>query len=75
MNSGSAPSSFLITSVGNMQSSMWVGKSGVMETTMVTQFSENDLYFTTSMKIRNTGTSSVTNVYCKSFLRFLFSYQ
>jgi hypothetical protein len=66
---GMTPSSFQVTSTGNtatgIQSALWVGQSGVMEVTTVTQFAVNKLYFTTSVKLQNKGTSTISNAYCK----------
>ena len=63
------PSSFQVTSTGDtntgIQSALWVGQSGVVQVTTVTQFAVNKLYFTTSVKMQNKGTSTITNVYCK----------
>lgn len=62
---GMFPSTFKITSTPDVQSSLWVAQSGGLEVTKVTQFGNDKLFFTTSVKIQNLGSSAITNFYCK----------
>jgi len=57
------PVAFDITSKGNKQSALWVGNKNSLEVTKVTQFDGEKLFFTTSVVLKNTGTSALTNVY------------
>ena len=57
------PIAFDITSKGNKQSVLWVGKKDSMEITKVTQFDGDQLFFTTSVVVKNTGSSALSNVY------------
>ncbi|GMI00407.1 hypothetical protein TrST_g13361 [Triparma strigata] len=58
-----------VTSHGGKQSSFWVGKSGNLQISKVTQFTDtgnaatDKLYFSTSVTMKNTGSSTMTNVY------------
>lgn len=69
---GMYPTTFQITSTPDIQSALWVGRSGELEVTKVTQFGNNNLYFTTSVKLQNIGTSVITNVYCKFLFNLLW---
>ena len=62
---GMVPTTFQITSTPDIQSTLWVGKSGNVEVTKVTQFGNNNLFFTTTVKVKNIGTSAIKNFYCK----------
>ncbi|CAM9786495.1 unnamed protein product, partial [Ectocarpus fasciculatus] len=60
---GMNPSTFQITSTPEIQSSLWVAQSGDVEVTKVTQFGNDNLFFTTSVKIQNIGSSAISNFY------------
>jgi hypothetical protein len=64
---GMTPSTFQITSTAYIQSTLWVARSGDVEVTKVTQFGNDNLYFTTSVKVQNVGSSPITDFYCKYF--------
>ena len=59
------PTTFEITSTESTQSAQWVGRQGEIEISKVTQFKNTDAYFTTSVTVKNIGTSKITNFYCK----------
>ena len=63
---GMNPTTFKITSTALIQSSLWVAQSGDVEVTKVTQLGNDNLFFTTSVKIQNIGASTIKNFYCKS---------
>lgn len=62
---GFKPTTFKITSTDTVQSALWVGKVGQLEITKVIQFKNTDLYFSTTVTIKNIGTSTISNIYCK----------
>lgn len=63
------PTHIEITSHENKQASFWVGKTGNLRVSKVTQFSDSgsastdDLHFSTSVTLKNEGTSPITNLY------------
>ena len=65
-NSGITPTKFQITSTDRIQSVLWVGNIGQIEVTKVTQFKNTDVYFSTTVTIKNAGSSKVSNLYCKT---------
>lgn len=71
------PSTFLVTSTDSSQSSLWVGKSGGVQISMITEFGNDDLYFTTSVTMQNIGDDVLSDVYCKYFhlYSFLLNYR
>lgn len=70
------PSTFMITSTDTTQSSLWIGKSGGVQISMITEFSNTNLYFTTSVTIQNIGSDVLSDVYCKFYIYifYLFLY-
>jgi hypothetical protein len=60
-----SPDLLLVTSTSDSQSAMWHGISGEVETTAVTVLSNDNLYFTTYVKIKNIGASRLNDFYCK----------
>jgi hypothetical protein len=60
------PTAFLVTSTDASQSSLWVGKSGGVQVSMITEFGNDNLYFTTSVTMQNIGADVLSDVYCKS---------
>lgn len=71
-NIGITPTTFQITSTDQIQSALWVGTIGGIEVTKVTQFKNTDVYFSTTVTIKNVGTSNVSNLYCKLLSFFSF---
>lgn len=69
---GITPTTFKITSTSTTQSALWVGKVGQLEITKVIQFKNSDVYFTTTVTIKNIGTSTISNLYCK-YIDFNFT--
>ena len=61
--SGVVPQSNEITSTASTQSTLWVGKYRDLKVSKVTQFDNDDVYFTTSVTLENTGSTPLTNVY------------
>jgi hypothetical protein len=59
------PTALWITSGGGQQSVLWVGNVGSLEVKMVTYLSDNKLYFTTSVVIKNTATTAIRDLYCE----------
>jgi hypothetical protein len=62
------PSTLWVTSGGGQQSVLWVGKVGSLEVKTVTHLSDNKLYFTTSVVIKNTATTEIRKLYCKCLM-------
>jgi hypothetical protein len=60
------PTTFQITSNDIAQAAQWVGSKNEMEISKVVQFKNDDAFFTTSVTVKNTGTTAVTNFYCKN---------
>ena len=69
-----SPTTFQITSTPATLSAMWVGTAGPLEVTKVTQFQNDKVYFTTTVTLKNIGTSILSNLYCKLFLLLLIFY-
>jgi hypothetical protein len=67
------PDAFLVTSNDDSQSSLWVGKSGGVQVSMITEFGNNDLFFTTTVTMQNIGDDVLSDVYCKSLLWCFYS--
>jgi hypothetical protein len=61
-----APYKLAITSSENQQSLMWIGRDGPLEIRKTTQLDNKGLFITTSVTIKNIGTASVSDIYCKS---------
>ena len=70
MSDFSGSSRFGISSGETSQSSLWSGTSGGLEVSAVTWIRNDDLVVTTQVKLRNIGSSPITNLYCK-FLYWL----
>ena len=56
---------FQITSTGPTLSILWQGVVGNIEVSVITSLGQNDLHFITTVKLRNVGLSTLTDVYCK----------
>ena len=67
------PSYFGISSDNFSQSTLWAGLSGELEVSSVTSFQQDGFYFSTLVKLRNIGPSSLSNVYCE-FLYDIYSF-
>ena len=65
------PTAFMITSTDISQSSLWIGKSGGVQISMITEIGNTNLFFTTSVTIQNIGTDVLSDVYCKLFIPIL----
>lgn len=59
------PSKILITSSGNQQSVLWMGTFGQLEVKKVIMLDVDKLYFTTSVVIKNVGSTALRDFYCK----------
>lgn len=59
------PTTFQITSTAEVQSVLWVGRVDQIEVTKVIYFQNSDVFFSTTVTIKNVGTSTVSNLYCK----------
>ena len=67
------PTTFQITSTATTQSALWVGRIGQLEITKVVQFKNTDVFFSSTITIKNIGSSTISNLYCKSIF-FSFHY-
>jgi hypothetical protein len=67
------PEKYTVTSSEEQQSLMWIGRDGPLEIRKTTQLDNNDLFFTTSVTIKNIGTVPILDIYCEWILctRFL----
>jgi hypothetical protein len=59
------PTTFQVTSNDIAQAAQWVGSENGMQISKVVQFKNADTFVTTSVTVKNTGTTAVTNFYCK----------
>ena len=59
------PSSILITSSATQQSVLWMGTKGNMQVKKVIQLTNDKLYFTTSVVIKNIGSTPMKDFYCE----------
>ena len=64
-NFGMTPTTFQITSTDQIQSALWVGTVGQIEVTKVTQFKNSDVFLSTTVTVKNIGSSTVSDLYCK----------
>ncbi len=67
---GMIPTAFQITSTDTVQSVLWVGRVGDIEVSKIIQFKNTDVFFSTTVTIRNIGTSTLTDLYCKFFIKY-----
>lgn len=67
------PYAFYVTSSESSQSSLWVGKTGGVQISMITEFGNNDLFFTTSVTMQNIGDDVLSDVYCNFIFLLLFT--
>jgi hypothetical protein len=54
-----------VTSNSDEQSILWRGTTSPLEVKTVTQLSNDKLYFTTTVVLKNIGTTTLTSIYCK----------
>lgn len=62
------PSKFLITSTETEQSVLWIGTFGQLEVKKVVSFGIDQLYFTTSVTVKNVGNTTLTDFICKNII-------
>jgi hypothetical protein len=60
------PEANTITSTNDSQSSILAVTREEIQTTMITHFNNDDLFFTTTISLKNVGSTTVNNVTCKS---------
>jgi hypothetical protein len=68
---GINPQSFEITTYGSLLSVVWTGSYKDLEIKKTIELGSNDLFFTTSVVIKNIGTAAINDLYCK-FLCCIF---
>ena len=66
------PKVFRQTSSATTLSTLWQAVTGSLEVTVVTALDRNAVYFTTYVKLRNIGASTLSNLYCKFIPIFYF---
>ena len=59
------PDTFRITSTNNSQSAILVVTYGLVQTSMSVHFANDDLYYTTTITMKNIGEVLVSNLRCK----------
>ena len=59
------PDTFRITSTNDSQSALLVVTYGLVQTSMSIHFANDDLYYTTTITMKNIGTASANNLKCK----------
>jgi hypothetical protein len=64
-----AISQLVVTSSDDHQSALWVGTDGDLQVSQVIHFHNDQLHFTTSVVIKNTGSVEITDLYCKCSMR------
>ena len=62
------PSSFTITSNGTTLSAIWVGENNDVQVRKVYHFDTSNLYFKTSVSVKNISPAPIKNLYCKLLL-------
>ena len=62
------PTTFTITSNGSTLSAIWVGNNGVMEIKKIYHFDTKDLYFKTSVSMKNISPRTLSNLFCKLYI-------
>jgi hypothetical protein len=67
------PKKFSITSNGNKLSLIWISRNNDIEVRKIYQMNYNNAYVKCSVSIKNIGTSSLSNFYCKFEIVFLCS--
>ena len=63
---GINPVSFQVTTYGSLMSVVWTGTYKDLEIKKTIELGSDDLFFTTSVVIKNIGTSTINDLYCKS---------
>ena len=63
---GINPESFQVTTYGSLMSVVWTGTYKDLEIKKTIELGIDDLFFTTSVVIKNVGTSTIDDLYCKS---------
>ena len=59
------PALFEVTSNGSLQSSLWVGRNELIEIKQVSFFDWKALHLSFSVTVKNIGSTTVTDLYCK----------
>jgi hypothetical protein len=68
------PSEIRISSDQGRQSVLWLGRFGNLEVRKVIQLQTDKLYFTTSVVVKNIGSATLRDFYCKFFtLRVVYT--
>jgi hypothetical protein len=67
-----ATSAFFVTSTDSSQSSLWIGQSGGLQVSVITEVLDDKLYFTSSVTLQNIGTDVFNDVYCNPISPMLF---
>ena len=65
------PDTFRITSTNNSQSAILVVTYGLVQTSMSIHFANDDLYYTTTITMKNIGTTSASDLKCKYIELFI----
>jgi hypothetical protein len=65
---GVEPSELLVTSDDESQSLLWAGSAGDVEIKKVIHLGNNQLYFTTSVVIKNIGSKALADFHCKFYV-------
>jgi hypothetical protein len=60
------PGTFRVTSGDTQQSALWVASFGSLEIKKVFQLDNDKRYITTSVVIKNTAATAITEMFCKS---------
>jgi hypothetical protein len=61
-----SPSKILVSSSESELSVLWLGRVGQLEVKKLIRLGIRDLYFTTSVVVKNIGDSAISNFYCKN---------
>lgn len=56
---------FFVTSTDSSQSSLWIGQSGGLQASIITEVIDDKLYFTSLVTLQNIGNDVFNDVYCK----------
>ena len=59
------PSKIIITSTDSKQSMVWIGRYNNIEVKKITQFDNEKMYFSTSVTIKNIGSTTISDFFCK----------
>jgi hypothetical protein len=64
------PSKILVSSSSDQLSVLWIAEIGSLQIRKLIQLSNDKMYFTTSVVIKNIGLNKLKDFYCKSFVFF-----